>query len=148
MSALAEAMIAVFDSSTKITWTTADVGTAIASFTHNGLLVSTTFANVGGAEWQVGFTVAPEVQAANAIMQSSVRIFSGVFQAVKEFLEVRQPSRLVFASKEEALGSLYETYLQRQDSELRQMGYRMVTTRLDPLVEFALEKSTPSAWRD
>ena len=148
MSALAEAMIAAFDSTTKLTWITSGLGTAIATFTQNGLLVTTTFANTGGAEWQVGFTISPEMQPANAVAQSAIRIFSGVFQAVREFLEVRQPMRLVFASKNEALGSLYETYLDRQDSELRQSGYRMVTTRVDPLVEYALVKDTPSAWLD
>ncbi len=145
---VAEAMLAVFDSEARITWTTAGIGTAIGTFTHNGLLVITTFANVGGTEWQVGFTVAPDSESATAAISASVRILGGVFQAVREFLEVRQPARLVFASKEEALGSLYETYLERQDTELSRLGYRMATTRLDPLVEFALEKSSPSAWRE
>jgi hypothetical protein len=49
---------------------------------------------------------------------------SGVFQAVREFLEVRQPERLAFAAKEEALAQLYEQYLSRQDSPLRDIGYR------------------------
>ena len=148
MSAVAEAMIAAFDSTTKITWATAGVGTAIATFTQGGLLVTTTFDNTGGAEWQVGFAVAPDADSVNAAVHASIRILSGVFQATREFLEVRQPMRLVFASKNEALGSLYETYLERQDSELRQLGYRMAVTRVAPLVEYALEKSTPSAWRD
>lgn len=123
------------------------MSTAIATFIHNDLLVTTTFAEVGQGEWQVGFAISPEMQPANAIAQSSIRIFSGVFQAVREFLEVRQPIRLVLASKQEALGHLYETYMQRQDTELAQFGYRMVITRVDPQVEFALEKSTPSAWQ-
>ena len=148
MAALAEAIIAAFDPNAKIIWTTAGVGTAIATFTHDGLLVTTTFANVGGAEWQVGFVVAPDANSTNAAVHASVRIFGGVFQAVREFLEVRQPMRLVFASKNEALGSLYEAYLEWQDSELRQLGYRLATTRVEPLVEYALEKSTPSSWRD
>ncbi len=148
MAALAEAMLVTFDSTAEITWTTGGVGTAIATFTHNGLLVTTTFAKVGGNEWQVGFAISPEMQPATAVARSSIRILSGVFQAVREFLEVRQPSRLVFASKEEALGSLYEAYLERQDTALKQLGYEMVTTRIDPLIEFALEKSTPSAWRE
>ena len=147
MAAVAEAMIAAFDSSTRITWTTAGVSTAIATFTHNGLLVTTTFAKVDEEEWQVGFAISPEMQSANTIAQSSIRIFSGVFQAVREFLEVRQPIRLVFASKDEALRSLCETYLERQNTELKQLGYRMVKTSIEPLVEFALEKSTPSAWK-
>lgn len=150
MSVLAEAMIAAFDSTMRITWTTTDttmdMSTAIATFTHNDLLVTTTFAKVGAEEWQVGFTVSPEMQPATGVVRSSIRIFSGVFQAVREFLEVRQPLRLVFASKNEALGSLYETYLQRQDTELKHLGYGMAKVSIDPLVEFALEKSTPSAW--
>lgn len=147
MAALAEAMIAGFDSTAKIVWTTAGTDTALATFTHNGLLVTTTFAQIHENEWQVGFVISPEMQPANTAVQSSIRIFSGVFQAVREFLEVRQPLRLVFASKNEALGSLYETYLERQDTVLSQLGYRMATTRVHPLVEFALEKSTPSGWR-
>ena len=147
MSALAEAMIAVFDSTMRITWTTAGVSTAIATFKHNDLLVTTTFAKVGAEEWQVGFTVSPDSKSVNVAVHSSIRIFSGVFQAVREFLEVRQPLRLVFASKNEALGSLYEIYLQRQDTELKQLGYRMAKSSIDPLIEFALEKTTPSAWK-
>lgn len=148
MSVLAEAMIAGFDSTTRITWTTRGVSTAIATFTHNGLLVTTTFAKVGAEEWQVGFAVSPDSKSVTAAVHESIRIFSGVFQAVREFLEVRQPLRLVFASKNEALGSLYETYLERRDTALKQMGYHMAATHIDPLMEFALEKSTPSAWND
>ncbi len=147
MSALAEAMIAAFDSKTRLTWTTRGMDTAIATFTHNGLLVTTTFAKVGETEWQVGFTAAPDIKSVTAALQASIRIFSGVFQAVREFLEVRQPNRLVFASKDEALGGLYETYLEMQDTEIRQLGYRMARTDIDPLVEFALEKTVPSAWK-
>ena len=146
MSVLAEAMIAAFDSSTKITWATRGLRTALASFTYRDLLVTVTFAQVNGEEWQVGFDVAPDSASVNAGVHNSIRIFSGVFQAVREFLEVRQPARLVFASKQEALGHLYETYMQRQDTELAQLGYRMVITRVEPLVEFALKKLTPSAW--
>ncbi len=147
MSAVAKAMIAVFDSTTEITWTTEALGTALASFIYRDLLVTVTFAQVSEREWQVGFDVAPDAGPTRAAIVGSVRILSGVFQAVREFIEVRQPIRLVFASKQEALGHLYETYMQRQDTELAQLGYRMVTTRVDPLVEFALEKSTPSAWQ-
>ena len=148
MSALAEAVIAAFDSKTMITWTTQGISTAIATFGHHEFLVVTTFSRISEQEWQVGFVVSPETQSTNTAVQSSIRIFSGVFQAVREFLEVRQPMRLVFASKNEALGGLYETYLERQDTTLRQMGYRMAVTRVEPLVEYALEKSTPSAWNN
>ena len=149
MGVLAEALIAVFDSDTEITWTTKGMSVAMASFTHGAAKVTTTFSKVTETEWQVGFDVVPDRQSAKEMMQSSVRIFSGVFQAVREFLEVRQPLRLVFASKNEALGELYETYLQRQDTTLAQMGYEMEPViKSSPLAEFVIRKKTPSAWFD
>lgn len=147
MSALAEAMIAVFDSTTKLTWTTRGLDTALAGFTFRNLLVTVTFAQVSEAEWQIGFEVAPDAGSVNTGVHNSILILSGVFQAVREFLEIRQPARLVFAGKQEAMGDLYETYMQRQDTELTQLGYRMVITCVDPLGEFALVKGTPSAWK-
>jgi hypothetical protein len=148
MSALAEAMIAVFDSNTKITWTTKGPSVVMASFTYGASKVTTTFPKITDTEWQVGFDVVPDRQSAKEMMLSSIRIFSGVFQAVREFLEVRQPLKLVFTSKHEALGELYETYLQRQDTALAQMGYEMeLVIKSSPLAEFAIRKKTPSAWR-
>ena len=86
-------------------------------------------------------------QSANEIVQSSIRVFSGVFQTVREFLEVRQPMKLVFASKSQSLGELYETYLQRQNTTLAQLGYEMEPVmESSPLAEFTIRKKTPSAW--
>jgi hypothetical protein len=148
MSILAEALIAAFDSNTELTWSTEGPGQAIARFNVPGARVDTTFTETLMNEWRVGFEVTSNASPSENI-HASIRIFSGVFQAVREFLEVRQHERLVFASKEEALGHLYEEYLQRQDTPLRQMGYRVVTpVKMSPLAEFAIEKATPSEWKD
>jgi hypothetical protein len=148
MSILAEALIAAFDSNTKLTWGTEGPGRAIARFNVPGARVGTTFTETSTNEWRIGFEVTSNASASENI-HASIRIFSGVFQAVCEFLEVRQPERLVFASKEEALGHLYEEYLQRQGTPLQQMGYRMVSpVKISPLAEFAIEKATPSEWKD
>jgi hypothetical protein len=53
-------------------------------------------------EWRTGFDATSETSTLKNI-HASIRVFSGVFQAIREFLEVRQLNRLVFASKEEAL---------------------------------------------
>ncbi len=112
----------------------------------SGTRVDTTFAETAEGDWRVGFKVISKASATENI-HASLRIFSGVFQAVREFLEVRQPQRLIFALKEEALGQLYEQYLQRQDTSLRQLGYCMIPPiRSSPLTEFTLEKTTPSGW--
>jgi uncharacterized protein YndB with AHSA1/START domain len=148
MGILAEAFIAAFDSNTELTWITQGTGQAIARFEVVSTRVDTTFTETRTGGWRVAFDVTSKASASENI-HASIRVFSGVFQAVREFLEVRQPERLVFASKEEALGRLYEEYLQGQDTSLRQMGYCMVSpVKMSPLVEFAIEKTTPSGWRE
>jgi hypothetical protein len=148
MGVLAEALLAAFDSNAELDWITGEAGKAIARFEVSGMRVDTTFTETRKDHWRVGFDVASRASASENI-HASIRIFSGVFQAVRESLEVRQPERLVFASKEEALGHLYEEYLHRQDTPLRQIGYRMVApVKSSPLAEFAIEKATPSEWKD
>ncbi|MGA2218243.1 MAG: hypothetical protein ABSG51_09165 [Terracidiphilus sp.] len=148
MSILAEALISAFDSNTELTWIAEGPGQAIARFEVSGIRIDTTFTETAVNEWRIGFDVTSKANASENI-HASIRIFSGVFQAVREFLEVRQPERLVFTSKEEALGRLYEEYLQRQDTTLRQIGYRMASPiRMSPLAEFTIEKTTPSEWKD
>jgi hypothetical protein len=147
MSDLAEAIIAAFDSNAELIWTTEGPSVAIATFTQGTAKVTTTFSRIGEAEWKVAFDVASDRQTANEIVQSSIRVFSGVFQAVREFLEVRQPMQLVFASKSQSLGELYETYLKRQNTALARLGYEMEPViKSSPLTEFTLRKTTPSAW--
>jgi hypothetical protein len=144
---LAEAVIAAFDSIADLTWTTSDAAQAIARFEVSGIRVSVTFTETGLHEWRAEFDATSEASTLKNI-HASIRVFSGVFQAFREFLEVRQPNKLVFASKDEALGRLYEEYMKRQENPLRQIGYRMATTvNVSPLTEFALEKTTPSEWR-
>jgi hypothetical protein len=148
MGVLAEAFIAAFDSNTELVWTTAGTSESVARFEVSETRVDITFTETQKNEWRVGFDVNSKATASENI-HASIRIFSGVFQAVREFLEVRQPEKLVFTSKEEALGRLYEEYLQRQDTSLRRVGYRMAPpVKSSPLAEFAIVKTTPSEWKD
>jgi hypothetical protein len=101
MSALAEAILSAFDSNAKLVWDTAGPTQAIARFSVSGAAVEVTFTETSSAEWRVGFDVT-----SNASIPESIRILSGVSQAVQEFLEVRQPERLVFAAKAEAMGHI------------------------------------------
>ena len=50
MGVLAEALIAVFDSDTEITWTTKGMSVAMASFTYGAAKVTTTFSKVTDTE--------------------------------------------------------------------------------------------------
>jgi hypothetical protein len=148
MSILAEALIAAFDSNAELTWRTDSDGRVVARFDVSLTRVDTVFTETEKNQWRVAFEVTSKASASENVHES-IRVFSGVFQAVREFLEVRQPMTLVFASKEEALGHLYEEYLRRQENPLSALGYRMATpVRSSPLTEFVIEKTTPSEWRD
>jgi len=144
MSALAEAIIAAFDSNAEITWATAGMDQAIARFDVINARVEVTFTVTGPKEWRVGFDVTSHTS-----VPESIRILSGVFQAVHEFLEIRQPERLVFAAKAESMGQIYETYLAKKDTALRELNYRAIPpTKASPFVEFTIVKTAPSVWRD
>jgi hypothetical protein len=148
MGAVAEAFIAAFDSNRELTWTTSSPAQAIARFDVSGIRVDTTFTETAKNEWRVGFDATSNASTSENI-HASIRVFSGVFQAVREFLEVRQPRKLVFAAKEEALSHLYEEYLRKQETPLSKIGYRMTApVKSSPLAEFAIEKTTPSEWKD
>ena len=68
-------------------------------------------------------------------------IFNGVFQAVREFVDVREPEVVVFAIKREGLASIYETYLRREKVEVERLGYELgEPLRIAPYVEFALRR--------
>ncbi len=144
MSALAEAIISAFDSNAKLTWTTLGLETAVASFQVMSAQVEITFTATCPNEWRVGFEVTSKTT-----VPESIRILGGVFQAVHEFLEIRQPERLVFAAKAESMGQIYEAYLSRQENALRDLGYEAVSpTKISPFVEFTIVKTTPSSWRN
>lgn len=145
---LIESMLMSFDSQAELTWNLASPTEATASFVHSGDKVTITFLQTLPIEWRASFDVHSAATFTGEKARSSIRIFSGVFQAIEEFLTICQPQRLVFASKEEGLGRLYETYLARQDSNLRNLGYRSEQTKASLLAEYAIIKTTPSAWSE
>ena len=139
-----ESILASFDSQTNLLWNLTSPTEATASFTLNADKITVTLAETIPGEWRVSFDVVSSAQFTSEKARSSLRIFSGVFQSVEEFLTIRQPARVAFAAKEEALGRLYETHLARQDTTL---GYRTEDAfRAAPLSEYALIKTTPSTW--
>src|SRR5580698_2282031 len=87
MGAVAEAFIAAFDSNAKLTWTTEGPAQAIARFEVSGIRVDTTFTETAKDEWRAGFDAVSNASPSENI-HASIRVFSGVFQAVREFLEV------------------------------------------------------------
>ena len=144
-----ESVLASFDSQTRITWNLTSTSEASAWFEVEDEHVTVSFTEMSPSQWRVGFDVRKSTRTSQELVLSSFRIFSGVFQGVEEFLTVRQPERLVFAAKQEGLGRLYETYLDRQDTALKSLGYEMEASfKASPLSEYAIVKTTPSHWNE
>jgi len=140
MDALTESVLATFDSKPQIVWNLDAADKVEARFDVEDIRVTVQFTS-SGENWNISFVTSKER------MPLAFQVFSGVFEAVREFLMVRQPEKLVFTTKAEPLGRLYEGYLERKDTELAQMGYEMATVKSTPLAEFIIEKRTPSAWK-
>jgi hypothetical protein len=65
-----------------------------------------------------------------------------VFRSVEEFIEVREPENIVFATKRDRLAGIYQTYLRKESSKLENLGYRLEGPyRVDPYMEFVLKLS-------
>lgn len=93
----------------------------------------------------VGFGVDPSN---SLLITLALRVFSGVYQAVREFLEIRLPKKLMFSKGNEDLGLLYEVYLTKEHTTLHQMGYRIEElTNVSALWEFTVMRSGFSEWK-
>ena len=140
MDAFTESVLASFDSDNDLVWDLKSTTEASARFYASQIEVVVTFRKVDDG-WEVGFTSSKESTV------HSFGIFSGVFQAVREFLSVRQPERLTLSSNDEVLALLYEAYLEHKGTELHAMGYKMAEPVAPiPLKGFGIVKSQPSVW--
>ena len=96
--------------------------------------------------WHVVFEV--DKGDRTAVAQSSFEIFNGVFQAVEEFIDVREPETLVFATKRDRLAGIYQTYLRKESATIERLGYKVEGPhRIDPCMEFVLKRVKPSGWK-
>ena len=133
-----------------MTWILRSTSHAIARFEVKTISVEVDFEQrERGGAWQVAFnTVAGELSD-RTNMVLAFRIFNGVFQAVREFIETRQPDVLMFVSKDEDLAGIYETYLRRERAALETIGYRLeAPQRVQPYAQFTLRRVKPSEWKE
>jgi hypothetical protein len=144
-----------------------DLDYAIVSRVHGGIIqleCSTDVGSIGrvasgrvvhggfrergsGGPWHVTFEVAKGD--GTEIAHSAFAIFNSVFQAVAEFIEIREPETLVFATKRDELANIYQTYLCKWSARIEELGYRLEgPVRVDPYTEFMLTRVEPSGWKD
>jgi hypothetical protein len=122
MQTFAEFMAESYNSNVELTWNFSPPGRATASFTVDSVKVVVSFEQrAAGGSWHVVFEV--ERGDRTEVVYSAFSIFNGVFQAVQEFMEVREPESVVFATKRDALAGIYETYLWKEAATLERLGY-------------------------
>lgn len=147
MLTFAEFMAESFHSNAKLSWDYPRRAQATATFSVDRIKVMVSFEErETNGPWHVVFEV--DQGDSTAAVHSSFEIFNGVFQAVEEFIEVREPDTVVFATKRDKLAGIYQTYLRKESTALEKLGYQWVGPhRVDPDSEFVLKRTRPSGWQ-
>lgn len=135
-----------FNSTVNLVWDVSGGRWATATFSLESIAVQVLFEQQEpGSAWNVSFDVNRDER--HQAIHAAFHIFNGVFQAVREFLEVRHPDLLVFATKRDDLASVYEAYLRREKSSIELLGYQLEgPQRVDPYVEYTLRRASPPRW--
>ena len=124
---LAEAILDSLDCEVEIQWESG-TNTSIAAFEIAGRSGVVTFSSIEPAPltWSVAFDfqkpgpATPEVVA----LSEDIRLYGYLFRAVREFIEDRQPTTVVFASKDEGLSRIYPAHLRREGRLPGKMDHR------------------------
>ncbi|GEM_PF-3728303 len=119
-----------------IAWTYPDTSTAIARFTANAVSVTLTLDQHENS-WLVKFEVDGEP---NDVAYSALEIYRGVFDAILEFLAVREPQTMLFTTGREDLAGVYRKYLKKRAPKFAELGYRLDGERR------VLRRFKPSRW--
>jgi hypothetical protein len=147
VSTFAEFVAESYHSEASLIWRTEGVNHAVAVFTVKSLRVEVAFEQrEPNGPWHVSFDVirgdAPERTT------EAFRVFNGVFQAVREFVETREPELMVFISKSESLAEIYSTYLRRERPTLQALGYHLEGPfAVEPYTQFTLRRIPKSGWK-
>jgi len=149
MQNFAEFMAESYRSKIPLVWNLLGRSHLTARFNVDSVKVTVTFERTESADpWHVLFEVDKGQRTDTDLAHSSFAIFNGVFQAVEEFVEIREPDTLLFATKRQELAGIYQTYLRREAATLEKLGYRLEgPLRADPYTEFMLRRTKPSEWQ-
>ena len=149
MATFAEFIAENFHSEAELIWRLDGPARAVAAFAVRSLNVEVALEQrETNGPWHVAFHVVEGEKLDRPDYHLAFRIFNGVFQAVRDFIETRQPNIVVFISKDEDLAGIYETYLRRERSAIESLGYQLEGPhRVEPYTEFTLRRIRPSDWR-
>lgn len=150
MQTFAEFVAEQFHSEAQVNWKLKSPMHATAVFTVKTIVVEVDFEQrEPNGPWHVAFNTGQGELADRTNITLAFRIFNGVFQAVREFIEVREPAAVVFISEDEDLASIYGTYLRREKGRIAELGYTLEGPhRVEPYTEWTLRRTKPAAWKE
>ena len=145
----AELVAESFFSEAQVNWRLLSATHAVARFHVESVLAEVDFEQrEEHGPWHVGFNTDRGDEPDRAYISLAFSIFNGVFQAVKEFMETREPEVVVVTAKDKGLANIYATYLRREQTRIEELGYRMEgPQQAPPYTEWILRRTRPSAWR-
>ena len=136
MGSLAELIAAQLHSEVDLSWRLVDPTRVVAAFSIRTLRAEVSFEQRGGP-WCFDF----QVRLGDELISTAFRAFSGVFQAVREFIKIRTPEVVTFLSKNEDLAAIYQAYLCYDRPSIEALGYAIEGPhRVDPYTEFTLRR--------
>ena len=124
-------------------WHLAD-GRVLAQFAVEDLLIQVQFEERAPGEWTISFEL---LTTPKSMAYLAFHMFNGVFQAVEEFISVRNPDALVFVTKRPDLAHIYEVFLRREQDRIAELGYKLRDRqKVEPFIEYVLERVKPGGW--
>ena len=149
MSSFAEIVAESFHSEVAVNWRLESVHRAVETFNVKTVSVEVYFEQrERDAAWHVGFNTVRGETSDRTNMTLAFRIFNGVFQAIREFIETREPELMVIVAKDEDLAGIYRTYLRREKSALENLGYKLEEPQqINPYTQWVLRRSRPADWK-
>ena len=149
MSSFAEIVAESFHSEVGLKWRLESTSHAVATFTVKTVTVDVHFEQRElQGPWHIAFNSVRGEIADRTNMTLAFRIFNGVFQAIREFIETREPEVMVIVAKDDDLASVYRTYLRREKTELERLGYELSEPQqIEPYTQWVLRRTSPSHWK-
>ena len=146
----AEIIAEWFVSDEMLTWKLDSLHHVVVTFPVRSIVVSVDFERREPAgPWHVGFQTIAGDPADRTNMGLAFRIFNGVFAAVREFVETRQPDVMLLFAKDEDLSRIYAAYFRKEQAGIEALGYRLSgPERVDPYTQWTLRRAGPADWKD
>ncbi|HCC58424.1 MAG TPA: hypothetical protein DEQ47_14440 [Solibacterales bacterium] len=150
MATFAEFIAESFDSDAPVNWKLKSGMHAVATFTVKSIAVDVDFEQrEPKGPWHVSFDTRHGDIADLKNEMLAIRRLNGVFQAVRQFLQIREPGSVVFIAKDEDRAALYAAYLRRENSAIESLGYQIEGPHaIEPYTQWTLRRVQPSTWKE